>query len=220
MLSNYWLLWTGLFLVALFIVSCFTKVKVELYARRNQTYDDVKIKVSLLKGLISFSFRLPKFRINKRGVGFSLIKPNADKEKYELEVDEAMSQYELWIEALEVIRHYRKWWRKLLSKVELSNWNWNSRVGTGEAMSAALSCGALWSIKGLLVGTISRYVKVMNAPQVSIQPLFQQKVFVTEWSCQVQLKLGVLLLAGLYLLSNITMLRKTKHMMRSIISKA
>lgn len=219
MLANHWLLWTSLFVVVLVTALCFTQVKLELFARRKKEDDDAKVTISALFGLISYTFRLPQFRLNSQGVGIRLNMPSGDTSKHELEVKEAITQYETWIEAIEVVREFKKWFIHLLSKVELSDWKWRSYVGTGEAMSGALSCGALWSVKGMLFGTISRYVKVMNPPEVAIEPQFQYKVFTSEWSCTLKLKLGSLLIAAVYLLIHAATVRKTKHLWRTLISR-
>lgn len=220
LLANYWLLWISLFFVALVAALCFTQVKLELFARRKKEDDDAKVTISVLFGFISYSFRLPQFRLNSQGIGIRLKKPGGDTTKHEVEVKDAITQYETWIEAIEIVRGFKAWFVKLLSKVELSDWKWHSYVGTGEAMSGALSCGALWSVKGMLFGTISRYVKVINPPEVAIEPQFQHKVFVSQWSCTLKLKLGSLLIAAIYLTIHAATVRKTKHLWRTLISRA
>src|SRR5690606_24955674 len=136
------------------------------------------------------------------------------------EVKEAITHYEILRESVEVVKELKSWFIKLLAKVELSNWLWQSHVGTGDAMSAAMSCGLLWSAKGLLIGTISRYVKVMNPPIVGIQPHFQHKVFLTEWSCNVKLKLGSLIVTSVYLLFHFAAFRKSLRLFKTLVSRA
>lgn len=217
---NDWLLWIGLFFIVIVAVLWFTDVNIELSARRRKEDDEAKAKLTALFGLVSFTFKMPQFRLNSRGVGFELNKPDGTDDKVELELKNAITQYQIWNEAISVAREFRQWFIKLLSKIELSNWKWRSAVGTGEAMSAAISCGMLWSAKGLLFGNLSRYVKVMNVPEVEIEPRFHQKIFETEWSCSLKLKAGALFVASSYLLLHATAFRKTRHLWRTLISKA
>lgn len=218
--ASYWPLWISLFLVAAIAAACFTTVTLELYARRQKENDDASIKVTMLVGLISFTFRLPKMMLNANGIGFDLEAPDGHEEQAELDVKHAITRYQLWADATMIIKDFKAWFLKLLRKVELSDWHWHSRAGTGEAMSAAISCGMLWSVKGLLFGTLSKYVKVMDLPNVSIEPVFQEKWFSTEWSCKLRLKLGSLLLASVYLIFHVAALRRGIVLWKALVTRA
>jgi len=219
MLASYWPLWISLFFVALIVALCFTKIELRLYARRRKEDDDVKVKVIALFGLVSFTIKMPRLTINSRGIGFRVKGSDGETTKHELEVKEAITHYDILRVSIEVVKELKSWFIKLLAKVELSNWLWQSHVGTGDAMSSAMSCGLLWSAKGLLIGTISRYVKVMNSPIVGIQPHFQHKVFMTEWSCNVRLKLGSLVVASIYLLFHFAAFRKGLQLFKTLVSR-
>lgn len=218
-IASYWPLWISLFLLACLVAACFTTITLELYARRQKENDDATMKVSALAGLISFKVKMPKVRLNARGVGLEVKAQNGQEADAELDVKKAITRYHTRIEAIDILKDFKSWFLSLLRKVELSDWSWHSRAGTGEAMSAALSCGTLWSVKGLLFGTVSRYVKVTNSPNVTIQPLYHEKWFSTEWSCKLKLKLGSLLVASVYLIFHLSTLRKGVNLWRSLVSK-
>ncbi|MFC6332325.1 DUF2953 domain-containing protein [Paenibacillus septentrionalis] len=218
--ASYWPMWISLFLAAIIAVACFTTVTLELYARRQKENDDASIKVTMLAGLVSFKFKLPKMMMNKRGIGFNLSKPDGHEELVELDVKHAISRYQVWTDATMIMKDFKAWFLHLLRKVELSDWHWHSRAGTGEAMSAAISCGMLWSVKGMLFGALSKYVKVMDLPHVSIEPVFQEKWFSTEWSCKLKLKLGSLLLAVIYLIFHVTAIKRGIVLWKALVSRA
>lgn len=218
-IASYCPLWISLFLIVCIAAACFTTITLEIYARRQKENDDATIKISAFAGLISYTVKLPKVRLNSRGIGFEVKAKEGEEKDAELDVKKAITRYRTRVEAIDILKDFKSWFLTLLRKTELSDWVWHSRAGTGEAMSAALSCGMLWSVKGLLFGTVSRYVKVMNAPDVAIIPLFQEKWFSTEWSCKLRLKLGSLLVASVYLLFHLAALRKGVNLWRTFISK-
>jgi len=218
-IASYWPLWISLFLVICIVAACFTTITLELYARRQKENDDAKIKVSALSGIVSYTFKLPKLRLNAKGIGFEVKGQSGQETDAELDVKKAITKYRSMNEAIDIMKDFKSWFLALLRKIELSDWSWHSRAGTGEAMSAALTCGMLWSVKGLLFGTVSRYVKVVNTPSVTISPLYQEKWFSTEWSCKLKLKVGALLLASVYLLFHFSTLRRGISLWKAFVSK-
>ncbi len=60
--------------------------------------------------------------------------------------------------------------------------------------------GALWTLKGSIVGLLSHYLKLRQMPNLSVTPHFQFVILQTRLTCIFQLRIGHAILAGLKLL--------------------
>lgn len=218
-MSSYWPWWISLICVLSIAALMLLNVKIELFARREQEDDLAWARISILHDFIAYELILPKFKLNSRGIELDVQQQNGKHEEAELEIQRAITHIEAWTEAFHIIKDGKAWLLSLLRKVKLYKWTWHSRAGTGEAMSSAISCGMLWSVKGYLFGSLSRHVQVMDRPDVRIEPSFQQARFETRWSCIVKVKVAHLLVAGILLLFHIPSLKRSVHLWRMLVTK-
>jgi len=66
-----------------------------------------------------------------------------------------------------------------------------AEVGGSDAMESALLAGALWSSGGMLLGFISRIVRVMpTAPRLTVVPNYERAFWRMEVDCILALRLG------------------------------
>nr|WP_239094156.1 DUF2953 domain-containing protein [Bacillus sp. B15-48] len=89
--------------------------------------------------------------------------------------------------------------RKLFNKVSVKKLEWHTAVGIGEAASTAVLCGAIWSVKGSIIGLISNYMRMKEMPVVTVTPIFQQTLSQIQLKCIFQIRIGHAILAGLKL---------------------
>jgi hypothetical protein len=76
---------------------------------------------------------------------------------------------------------------------------WNSMIGIGDAARTGTLVGALWIVKGSIIGVISNYIRLKEMPKLSITPNFQQAISQTRFSCMIQFRIGNAMLAGIKL---------------------
>jgi hypothetical protein len=72
-------------------------------------------------------------------------------------------------------------------------------IGIGDAVYTGVAAGALWSIKGSIIGLLSNYLRMKEMPKLMVQPNFQQMITSTDLSCMFQFRIGYAILAGLKL---------------------
>jgi hypothetical protein len=74
-----------------------------------------------------------------------------------------------------------------LCKVEFF---WQSKIGTGDAVSTALGAGFLWTLKSGLGALLEKRFIVLRPPEVSVIPDFDNVAYVTDIHCIFHLSIG------------------------------
>ncbi|MYL53202.1 DUF2953 domain-containing protein [Pontibacillus yanchengensis] len=80
--------------------------------------------------------------------------------------------------------------RRFLQKVHVESLKWDTQVGTPSASTTGTICGAIWSVKGCIVGILSQYLKLKQKPEIYVTPFFQQKHSVTRLECMISFRFG------------------------------
>lgn len=72
---------------------------------------------------------------------------------------------------------------------------WKTHVGTGSAASTALAVGALWSVQGIFLATVSPRFAANQLPDVTVVPHWDDACFDTRFDCIFRMRLGEIILA-------------------------
>lgn len=224
---SHWQWCLSLFFVGLIIAALLSTLTLNCYARRRKDDDYLTIKVTGLYGLINYTLKLSEFNLTLKGIFARREKKwkklglkYKDHTKNEWHVNTEIQKYEQWTEALSIVKDFKGWILKVLNYVQLTEWKWYSYVGTGDAMTAAMACGLLWSVKGVLFGTLSQFVKVKVKPIVKIEPIYEMAYFATEWSCVAKMKMWQVVLLVLYLIFSLTSLKRGIQLWRSLTAQS
>lgn len=226
-ITSHWLWCLSLFFVALITIALLSTITLDCYARRRKDDDYLVIKVNGVYGLMNFTLKLSEFNLTLKGIFVKREKKwkklglkSKDQTTNEWNVNTEIQKYEQWTEALSLVKDLKGWIRKVLNSVQLTEWKWYSYVGTGDAMTAAMTCGLFWSVKGIIFGTLSQFVKVKEKPDVKIEPVYEVAYFATEWSCIAKMKLWQVVLAGLYLIFSLTSLKRGIKLWRNVTAQS
>jgi hypothetical protein len=90
--------------------------------------------------------------------------------------------------------------RKFFEKVSVKQFEWHTMIGVGDAAQTGIIAGAIWTLKGSIVGLLSHYLKLKQIPNLSVTPQFQLALIQTRLSCIFQFRIGHAILAGLKLI--------------------
>ena len=82
----------------------------------------------------------------------------------------------------------------------MKRFEWHTIIGLGDAAHTGMITGAIWAIKGGIIGLISHYIKLKEMPKITVTPHFQAAVIQTEFTCIFQFRIGYAILAGLKLI--------------------
>lgn len=78
----------------------------------------------------------------------------------------------------------------LLNRLSIHQLKWITKGGTGEASSTGLTSGAVWAIKGALVGIVVEKSNLKCKPEIEVIPYFQYKYIESKMDCIVSIRLG------------------------------
>lgn len=224
--ANGWVLASGLF-CALLLAVLSSPVIVSGHFRKNGNKEDAELTVKLLFGLIRYRFKVPfarftgtslelKEQMQGTGPGFDTSgqkKDNIDAEK----ISNAIDSVKDW---LAMTRNLTGWVRQTLAKIEVVKWQWSTSVGTGDAMWTAMATGLLWSVKTSSIGFLSQLVRLKEQPELTVEPVYVNPAFTTEWKCIAQIRFGYAILAGLQLLVRMKKWKGGVKVWQSILFKA
>ncbi|MCD8508681.1 MAG: DUF2953 domain-containing protein [Bacillus sp. (in: Bacteria)] len=90
--------------------------------------------------------------------------------------------------------------RKFMQKMSVNEFYWATQLGTGDAAITGSATGAIWAIKGNVLGILTNYMKIKTMPEIYVNPDFQQMLLKTSFKCMVSFRLGHAMLAGLKVL--------------------
>lgn len=203
-----WLLITLIVLILLIITVILTKVKILLYYYHNNDNDHLKIEFKAWFGLIKYKKEIPLIKIDDNSPTIVTKEtksagPLGNAEKKDTKQYSAEDLLHSLQDTKELLTHVvslHRIVRKFLSKITVKELTWHSLVGIGDAAYTGMLTGALWALKGSIIGLISHYMKLKTAPAMSITPHFQFAVSQTVISCIFQFRIGHAMVAGIKLI--------------------
>lgn len=89
--------------------------------------------------------------------------------------------------------------KRFLANVSIHDFTWKTAIGVGDAAHTAILSGGLWSLKGSVLGLLSRLVKLKQRPYLEVIPRFHDTYFKTFFSCMITFRIGHAIIAGLLL---------------------
>ncbi|WP_339178580.1 DUF2953 domain-containing protein [Oceanobacillus sp. FSL W7-1293] len=78
----------------------------------------------------------------------------------------------------------------LLKELQVLEFKWQTKGGTGNAFTTSVTSGTIWAVKGWLVGYLSQHLQLCGKPQINVQPDFQNVRLETAFSCMISFRLG------------------------------
>ncbi|MDT8859387.1 DUF2953 domain-containing protein [Alkalihalobacillus sp. MEB130] len=193
-------------LLVLFLLVVVSKVKIYVDYRHNKDDDLLDAKVTFW-GMRVYTFSAPVIKIDDDSA--SLIVEEEQKiagfeTKKALPITpELLDKYFHWFkDFLDHVVGLHKIVRKFLKKVNVNSLTWHTDIGVGDAAHTAQLAGAIWGVKGNIIGLIGNYMRMKFMPKLTIDPHFQAMVSHTYFSCMFSFRIGHAIVAGLMLLKH------------------
>lgn len=202
-----WLVVILLILLILILAIILTRLSVILDYYHGQDNDDLSITFKAWYGLIKYKIAVPLIKMDKNSpsIVYKEKVRTGEKEKTKKEDDKKFSADDLVRDlhnTKELINHVFSLHtivRKFLRKVSVQKIEWHTNVGIGDAAYTGMLIGALWTVKGGIIGIISNFMKLKKMPIISITPNFQRAISQTHITCMIQFRIGNAMLAGIKL---------------------
>jgi hypothetical protein len=192
------------FFIVLLIV---TKLTIIIMYRHSGDDDQLTIKFKAWLGLFTYKISVPLIKIDDDSLAivYKQNSPSQNKgegdgekgKKQKVTAEELINQLH---DAKTVLHHVvsmDKIVRQFLKKVTIKKIEWNSTIGIDDAALTGMATGALWAVKGSLLGLISHYTRLKDMPKISVTPNFQQLASRTDFRCMIQFRIGNAMLAGI-----------------------
>jgi hypothetical protein len=198
------------------------------YYRKEGNNDYFEMKISAVWGLIRYTLEMPvlgmkgkSIEIQKKIIGGTPL-GNAFESSTEdkIDKDDMLLMLDRFMALLKETREMTGWMRDTLSRVRLSNWQWDTKVGTGDSYWTAMVTGFTWSVQTMLFGVISQLVRLTETPKMTVEPVYNgQTHFATNLSCTGKIRLGQAIAAGMRFLTRMKSIKGGLKIWKSILFK-
>ncbi|MEH7418338.1 DUF2953 domain-containing protein [Neobacillus drentensis] len=205
----FWLLLVLLIILFLFLFIIFTKLTIYIYYSHLNDNDDLKIELRVLFGLIKYKIKVPVIKVDDDSPSIVVKSKsqlgNAADEETEPDVtqftkNDFLTRLQTAKDILHKVVGMNVIVKKFLQKVTIKKFEWETLMGVGDAAHTGMMTGALWAVKGGIIGILSHYMRLKEMPQLTVTPHFQAAVIHTRLTCMFQFRIGYAILAGLKLI--------------------
>ncbi|KON86745.1 hypothetical protein AF332_08015 [Sporosarcina globispora] len=203
-----WLLIAVIALIILLFIIMATKLKIYFHFYHGNDNDHLRIQFKAWFGMIRYKIEVPLIKVDdnsptiivkeKEAAGTQENAPKKETKQYSAEnLIDSLHDTKAMINHI-VSLH--KIIRKFLKRVTIRNLEWHTFAGIGDAAHTGMLTGALWAIKGGILGLISHYMKLKTPLSITVTPHFQFSVSQTALSCMIHFRVGHAMLAGIKLI--------------------
>ena len=185
-----------------------TKLNIILYYFHNNDNDHLKVELKAWFGLIKYKMELPLIKIDdnsptivtkKEKTAGSQESPEKTETK-QYSADDLLNSLQDTKELLTHVISLHRIVRTFVKKISIKKFEWQTLVGVGDAAITGMLTGAIWAIKGSIIGLLSHYTKLKVEPNIMVIPQFQFAVSQTVISCMFQFRIGHAMVAGIKLI--------------------
>ncbi|PKR84308.1 DUF2953 domain-containing protein [Heyndrickxia camelliae] len=188
-------------LILLFFIIWFTTVTIVLDYSHQQDDDHFRIKIKAWK-FIQHTFEVPVVKVDKDepNLIYKLKNENGEHETNKITPYEVSNRISDYNELLHHVFDLSTVIRKFLKTIKIKQFEWHSVIGVKDAALTGILTGTAWALKGGIVGLLSKYMKLLVYPEISIYPSFQIPLSQTKIKCMFKIRIGNAILAGIKIL--------------------
>jgi hypothetical protein len=199
-----WLIIVLIILLFLFILIIFSKITIYLNYYHHKDDDNLKVEIRLWFGLVRFKKQIPLIKVDDNSPSIILKETeksneettNNDKVK-KITPEKLINSLKSYKEILEHVFQLNSIVKNFFKRVTIQKFEWQSAIGVGDAVYTGVAAGALWSVKGAIIGVLSNYLRMKEMPKIMVHPNFQQMITSTDLLCMFQFRIGYAMLAGI-----------------------
>jgi hypothetical protein len=203
-----WLILVLILLFILLIITVWTRLTVILDYYHGNDNDHLKLEFKIWFGIIKYKKEIPLIKIDENSPTIVLkekTKMGKDEkttkeDKKQVGKDDILTSFHNAKELFQHVVKLHKVVKSFLRNVKVTQVEWHTVIGVSDAAYTAIFSGAIWAVKGSIVGMISHYMKLLEMPRMTVTPYFQHSVSQTRFRCMIQFRIGQAMLAGLKLI--------------------
>lgn len=112
------------------------------------------------------------------------------------------------------------WLKQSLRNVQCSMFTWDTEIGLHNPATACQLSGVSWSVKSILAGVMTHYVRFQKLPQIEVVPQFTRPFFSTRIVCITKIRIVHAISAIFKLVIRIVRAEGGIRTWRNILSRA
>ncbi|HET7656731.1 MAG TPA: DUF2953 domain-containing protein [Bacillales bacterium] len=195
-----WLVWTGIVLILLGLI-IFSRVHIGIHYHHHEDDDLLTISFKMW-GIRIYTYKVPVIAIDEESASLVLKqeeeKPASQKKnKVKLTKADIIKRIKLIQNLLAHIAGFNRIMKRFLAHIIVSQFQWSTKVGLGNAAWTGVATGTIWSIKGNIVSVLSHFMRMKADPVVKVVPLWQGSHSETDLSCMLSFRIGQAMRAGI-----------------------
>lgn len=210
------------------LILMYSKIRVHLYYSRAKENDRFFLGLQIAYGLLRYRYEIPAMKLKGLLEGVQMKTETVNDKQSDLKEEsrenvtpDRISEYFQQVrKAVRSIPNLGEWTKRSLSILHCTDLKWETRIGLGDAVGTGVATGFVWSVKSSFLGFVFQYVRLLAKPRISVTPQFNQTFFTTEFSCVLKLRLGHVLIAAFFLLTQIWKGRRSLKTWKNLASKA
>ncbi|MDP4085966.1 MAG: DUF2953 domain-containing protein [Bacillota bacterium] len=197
-----WLFLIPIILLFLFILISFTKLTIYINYFHHNDDDDLKIELRAWFGLIKYKVKIPTIKVDDDSPSIEVEGEQNNKKKSinQISTDEVQNSIKNYKEILGHVLGMQTIVKKFLKKVSIKQFEWYSVIGVGDAAFTGMITGAIWAVKGSMIGVLSHFLRMKEVPKLIVTPDFNHSIAQTRITCMFQFRIGNAMLAGIKLI--------------------
>lgn len=198
----------------LLLLLCIAPIQIEIRYSRRAKQDELQIRFRALFGLVRYSIYLPEIelivaRSRKLKIKADTLTGGGNQFKRErpdvkLSVEYISRLISSSFKMTEKLHRFLPNLRSLTKVLHVIQFRWHTHFGLADAAVTGTTAGALWMVKGSVLGLVSRYLSFQEVPDVAVTPRFHGNSLDTELHCIIRFWPGQAIVAavkmGIYLL--------------------
>lgn len=200
-----WLSIIFIIILCLLLISLFLKVKIIIDFRHNNDDDRLNITIQSLFGLLKYKKEVPMIKVSDDSPAIITNEKTEtgpkgnekDEDKKEYTVDDLIKNIEQMKAFIHQIFGLTTIMKKFLKKVTINHLHWTTTIGLGDAAHTGVIVGAIWAVKGNMIGLISNFMRLADFPHLSVVPVFNQKKTETSFYCIFSFRIGHAIFVGI-----------------------
>ncbi|WLR50221.1 DUF2953 domain-containing protein [Bacillus tianshenii] len=202
-----WWAWIAAGIIILLSIILWTKISITVHVLHAQDNDFIRVTIKAW-GILSYTTEIPLLKISddsasivieeetKTGEG----KQTAKEKERKITPTEILNQIQKVKDYIEHIINLHVIVKRFLTHVTVRKFEWHSAFGTGDAATTGTFSGALWSLKGGIIGLLAHYMRLNVQPVLQITPHFQELFSRTELICMFSFRVWHAIGAGFRIL--------------------
>ncbi|HEU5141382.1 MAG TPA: DUF2953 domain-containing protein [Bacillales bacterium] len=197
-----WLIYAVLAIISIIILLLLVKLHITLCYHHHQDDDSLTLRFRAL-GFTFYTLKVPEIKIDEESPSLVFKEEKqagqTDGKESERKVtkNDLLEHMEKFQRLLGSIEGFHRIIKRFLGRVEVNRFEWRTRMGLGDAAWTGMAIGAIWAIKGNVIGLITHYMRLIKEPDLSVDPVWQADLSKTDLSCMISFRIGHAMRAGL-----------------------